>query len=195
MSAKQLLKETLLKHGDLTEEEWDFIADRFSHKSIPKGAYYLREHHVCNKMGFVVHGLMRNYSIDKEGNEITTHFNYEGIFALSFLSFKQQIPSSENIQALTEVEVLEISHQQLQSLFKQSLQWRLIYAGLIEEAYACMLERMYILQNYAALEKYNALITRSHPDIIMKAPLKHISSYLGIQLETLSRIRKSLSAR
>lgn len=191
---KELLKAELLKYANLSNEEWLLIADKFNIKRIEKGAYYLRQGHTSHKMGFVTEGLLRTYTIDREGNEITTHFAHANTFAVSFLSFKNQTPSLENIQAVSDSLILEISHQQLGELFSKSEKWRGLYAGIVEDAYACMLERSYILQNYTAQEKYDTLIAQSHPDIIMKAHLGHISSYLGIKLETLSRIRKNRSA-
>lgn len=191
---KELLKTELLKYVQLSEAEWEYLAAQFSFKKIAKGEHYLRQGHICHKMGFVTSGLLRTYTNDYEGNEITTHFAHTGTFAVAFLSFKNQTPSLENIQAVDDTHVLEIGFQQLQELFDKSEKWPNIYAGFVADAYACMLERSYILQNYSAQEKYDTLIAQSHPDIIMKAHLGHISSYLGIKLETLSRIRKNRSS-
>lgn len=191
---KDILKAELLKYGPLTESEWHQIAEQFTLRKINKGEHYLRQGRICHKIGFVTNGLLRTYTNDYEGNEITTHFAHTGTYAVAFLSFKNQSPSLENIQAVDDTEVLEIGYQQLGQLFETSEKWAKIYAGFVEDAYTCMLERSYILQNYSAQEKYDTLIAQSHPDIIMKAHLGHISSYLGIKLETLSRIRKNRSA-
>jgi len=45
------------------------------------------------------------------------------------------------------------------------------------------------LQFYTAEEKYQNLLA-IRPDITQRVQLSHIASYLGITLETLSRIRK-----
>lgn len=188
-----LLKQELNKYVALTEEEWLFISDKFSIRHIEKGDYFVRLNQVSHKLGFVLNGLLRTFTIDNEGNEITTHFAHEASFAVSFVSFKKQTPSFESIQAIEDTKLLEISYQKLEELFHNSEKFRILYAGIIEDAFACMLERTYILQNFSAQERYDALITQSHPDIIKKAHLGHISSYLGIKLETLSRIRKQLT--
>ena len=51
-------------------------------------------------------------------------------------------------------------------------------------------ERLYTIQFNKAEERYNHLIS-IHPGITNRIPLTHIASYLGITLETLSRIRTS----
>jgi len=47
------------------------------------------------------------------------------------------------------------------------------------------------LQTLTATERYQLFI-KKHPDILQRVALKHIASYLGIDIATLSRIRKSI---
>ena len=51
-------------------------------------------------------------------------------------------------------------------------------------------QRVISLQFESAQQKYDNLLAMT-PDIEIRVPLTHIASYLGITLETLSRIRAS----
>jgi hypothetical protein len=49
-------------------------------------------------------------------------------------------------------------------------------------------QRMDSIQFETALQRYEKLLSAS-PDIIKRVPLTYIASFLGVTLETLSRIR------
>jgi hypothetical protein len=49
-------------------------------------------------------------------------------------------------------------------------------------------EKLYSIQFQTALDRYKSLI-ESHPDLLLRAPLGHLASYLGITQQTLSVIR------
>ena len=49
-----------------------------------------------------------------------------------------------------------------------------------------------ILNNETAKEKYLRLLNEQ-PEILQKAPINYIASYLGVTRRTLSRIRKEIS--
>lgn len=58
----------------------------------------------------------------------------------------------------------------------------------LQQVYVDLVERIEDLQFHTAYERYQALV-KKHPKIVKRVALKHISSYLGITQETLSRIR------
>jgi hypothetical protein len=62
----------------------------------------------------------------------------------------------------------------------------------ITEFYAMWLEeRLYRFYTQSATDRYLHLL-ESHPNIIQYIPLTFIASYLGVSLETLSRIRAKI---
>ncbi|MDJ1469957.1 Crp/Fnr family transcriptional regulator [Cytophagaceae bacterium DM2B3-1] len=187
------LKTELVRHESLTEEEWEFIKAKFSYKAIVKSDFLLKQGQMCHSLSFVCTGLLRTYSLNEGGSEVTTHFGYHDSFVVSFPSFRNQHPSFENIRALTDSQLLVIEYKDVQDLFNHLPKWESIYRKVIEEAYACMEERNYILQMLPAGKRYELLIQNAHPVILQKAQLGYIASYLGITQETLSRIRKRLT--
>lgn len=185
------LRNLLEQYSVLSDSDWKQIEACFKPRTLSKHEHFLQAGEVCRKLGFVVNGFLRTYIIEGSGKEITTHFAYEQSIAVSFFSFKKQLPSFEFIQATEPTQLLEISYDDLNTLLQTSAVWQVVYYHMIEEAYACMERRTYVLQNLSAREKYAYLLQEESPLILQKANLGYISSYLGMQQETLSRVRKA----
>ena len=62
---------------------------------------------------------------------------------------------------------------------------------ILEDYYLRLEERMLSIQFKSAKERYT-LFSQKRPELIRRAPLGCIASYLGITQETLSRIRAEL---
>lgn len=188
-----LFKSELQKFNNrLSDADYNTIERKLTIEKIPKGNYFLHQGDVCDTLGFLVSGFMRTYTINEKGNDVTTHFGYDGQFIVSFFSFKNQAPSFETIRALEDSVLITLSRTALHELFNEVKNWEGLYREIIESSYACMEQRNYILQNLSASEKYATLIEQGHPSILQKASLGNIASYLGIKQETLSRIRKKI---
>lgn len=62
-------------------------------------------------------GLMRSFAYDYKGNDITTDFFCNHEIIIDVLSLFKRIPTSENIQALTDCECWQIDFEIFQELF------------------------------------------------------------------------------
>ncbi len=103
-----------------------------------------------------------------------------------------QTPCDYQTQALTDASILYINIDDLLSLYKTSHKWERFGRLMAEEAFNLTIERMESFVFKTPEERYLDLI-KNHPDIFNNIPLYHISSYLGIQGPSLSRIRKRIS--
>jgi CRP-like cAMP-binding protein len=156
-------------------------------KKYNKGDYLLRAGEVCRYSYFIEKGLARKFYL-KDGVEITTDFSFPDDILVSFRSYTLQQPGREYIQVLADSTV-----QQTDYLAFQRLKWthkKLLEIDLLlTEYYAMWLEeRLYNLQFHTAAERYGQLLD-TQPHLVQQVPLSYIASYLGITLETLSRIR------
>ena len=84
-----------------------------------------------------------------------------------------------------------ITYDRMQELIREVPAWRQIGKDVDEAMYNSLLNRSIQLQTLTASERYELFI-KKHPDILQRVALKHIASYLGIDIATLSRIRKSI---
>jgi len=81
----------------------------------------LAEGQVCKYAGFIVNGLMRYY-INQEGEDRTYDFAQENNFVCNYESFIPKTPSTKIIQALEDCKILQITHDDLQILYKSTRQ-------------------------------------------------------------------------
>lgn len=171
----------------LDPEAMSVLASISVEKVFKKGDYLLREGDVCKKSCFIEKGIARKYYLN-DGREITTELYFEDDVAVSFDSYCMQKPSNEFIQALTDISISQtdfISFQEAKLSFPELLELDL----MMTEYYAMWLEnRLFQFHTMDAASRYHTLVN-DHPHIAQHIPLTFIASYLGITIETLSRIR------
>lgn len=179
----------------LSPEEFRLSIDMWQQHTYKKGEYFNEYKTVCKYLGFISQGVFRSYVIDKNTGEEKNVFLYSNNqFVVTFKSFINQIPCDYHTQAMTDAEVLCIHIQDLLSLYKKSHTWERFGRLLAQEAFDVVMERTEGFLFKTPEERYLYLVEH-HPDIFNSIPLYHISSYLGIQGPSLSRIRKRLASK
>jgi CRP-like cAMP-binding protein len=179
----------------LTPEEFELSKDLWTLQSYNKWDYFNEYQNVCKYLGFVLEGVFRSYIIDAKTGEEKNVFLYSGNqFVVSFKSFINQIPCDYHTQSMTESKVLCIHINDLQKLYKASHAWERFGRLLAQEAFNVTIARTESFLFKSPEERYLDLI-KQHPDIFNNIPLYQISSYLGIQGPSLSRIRKRISGK
>ena len=172
--------------------ERDRIHQAFVQKKVEKQAYFLREGDITRTYWFMESGLARSFAIDVDGKEVTTDFFSTGDIVIDWASLMLQHPTREYIQALEPCIVWEIDFETFQELFHSIEGFR--EAGrtrLVESYFVSKNHRVSMIMDQAK-GRYLRMM-KTQPEIIQKAPLKYIASYLGITDTSLSRIRKDLS--
>ncbi|KOY87687.1 Crp/Fnr family transcriptional regulator [bacterium 336/3] len=155
-----------------------------------KGDFLLKEDDVCRKSYWVIRGIARKYYLH-DGKDITTELYFEDDLAISFESYTLQKPSKEYIQALTDISVAVTDYTLFQKM-KQQFPKLTELDLMLTEYYAIWLEeRLFEFHTLSASERYLNLFEKQ-PKIVQFVPLTYIASYLGISLETLSRIRAKI---
>jgi CRP-like cAMP-binding protein len=178
----------------LQQHEFELIIPHLFSKSYAKGELILRENEVCDKIFFLNKGFVRMYYIDSNGNEINYRFTDSGNFFVDFQSFLTKKPSRFYWEAMQKSEVITISYQVTQEIYKTSDTWNIFGRLMAERVYLQLNERVEMLLFMQPEERYTQMLQK-YPDIINQVPQLHIASYLGIKPETLSRIRKRLARR
>jgi len=154
----------------------------------PRRHLLLRAGDTAKKIYFINHGSARAFHYSKEGRENTTWFMGEGDLMISVYSFYTQQPAEEYIELLEQSELLSMTWHQLQSIYADHPEYNYIGRRVTEKYYIMAEERAIMLRTLTAKERYERLIS-AYPAILQKALLGQIASFLGVSLETLSRIR------
>lgn len=163
------------------------LSETLQTKTFPKKQLLLKEGQVSNYIYFIEKGYLRSYYINHD-KEITGWFMKENDIIISVNSFFKREPSYENIQTIEESTVHFIHYDELQKIYIEFIEFNIVGRVLTEMYYTLSEERLYGMRSHNAEERLEFLLQK-HPEILLRAPLGYIASYLGITSETLSRIR------
>ena len=181
-----------LKSFDLlTENEISSFERKLTYKKLKKGDFFIKEGKISREVAFVTSGLFRSYYYNQNEEEVTYCFTFSNSFISAYSSFLSQKKTTENIQALADVEMYSISKDEIVELERSSVNWLRVFKLIAEEEYIKMEDRIFVLQKESAKNRYEVLI-KNHPELLKLIPLNYLASYLGITQRHLSRIRKSI---
>lgn len=184
--------EPLLDHFQkmipLSNTEKQLVTDLFKPRLYRKRQYVLQEGDTCNQCNFVVRGCLRMYKVDTAGNIHIIQFASENWWIMDIGSFHGRTPSELNIDALEDTMILQISYENLLSLYTQAPKFDRIFRVLMENSYVALQKRL--LQNISSNgeEKYLNFI-QTYPNLTHRLPQTQIASFLGMTPEFLSRLR------
>jgi CRP-like cAMP-binding protein len=139
-------------------------------------------------IGFLVKGLVRYY-VDKNEEEATFEFTKEGEFIGDYQSFSQHTISVQNIQAVEDCELLVITYDDVQLIFKQTQNGNLLGRMVVEHRFGVMVNQLLSIYMHGEQERYRQFVS-NYADIAQRIPQYLIASYVGIKPQSLSRIRK-----
>lgn len=162
----------------------------FKTTSFQKGTLLEKENSIAQNLYFISDGFVRTFYYN-EGNEVTTQVLGANNFITSFESFVTHCISSENIQCLTDCNVLYITKSDYTMLSNESTFWNAFCKQLYEKTITFHRQRINDLLTLTAEKRYLKLIDRQ-PEIIHNIPIQYVASYIGVKPESLSRIRKKI---
>ena len=157
---------------------------------LKKGENFLDEGAVCSQIGYIYKGLVRQYYY-KNGKQLTEHFSCENDVFICIESFLRQKPSTLIVEALENTIIYGLPHEPLLQLAAESHEVEELYRGLLENSLILSQVKMDMFRFESANERYNRLM-HDQPEIIKRAPLSYIASYLLMTPETLSRVRANI---
>lgn len=155
--------------------------------SVEKNTILVTEGEQADKMYFLIEGCLRVY-YHKEEKDISDWFAFDNDFVCSITSFFKSVPSPHYVQTLEATRYLEISREDVFKLMERHHSFETLSRKVVTEIMLQQQNRMVSIQFETAQQKYESLL-RIRKDITQRVPLTHIASFLGITLETLSRIR------
>jgi CRP-like cAMP-binding protein len=152
--------------------------------TIIEKAGTIHQHHT-----FIVSGFMRNFHTDIDGNEITNDLNEGSRFFTSYFHFMNRQISNENIQCITDCELLRISRDDVDVAANQGITQKDYTVQILNNRLEVNKQRALDMANLTGEERYHKFV-KENPQIMQNVPLGYIASYLGITQRHLSRLRK-----
>jgi CRP-like cAMP-binding protein len=185
--------ETLNYFYPLSEGIKDYFRKHTYSCSFRKGKLLLKAGEVCEHIYFIKKGAVRGFI--KDGTkDITTWITAENEVVSSISSLDIREPAQENMQAIENCEMLALTYADFQDLYVKFPEFNIVARKLLQKYYQDAERRAFIARVTKAEKKYRLFLTR-YGHLANRIPLKYIASFLGITLETLSRVRKKLSVK
>ncbi len=173
----------------ISEAEEAVILSSFERFAVRKKELLMEPETICQHLYFVIKGCLRSYFVDDKGVEHIYQIRMDNQWISDLESFFSQDPSNYYIEALEDTQLLRISKDGLDRLYKQIPALERYFRILFQKAYVNALKRLNSTMWEPAVDRYNEML-KEHPDMFQRVPLVYIASYLGITPESLSRIRK-----
>lgn len=152
-----------------------------------KGEHVFPEGKVCDAMYFVQKGMVRQYYY-KNKKDITEHFSYEGRIVFCIESYLKQEPSKLFVETLERTKLYAMPYDAMHQLMARDQEINLLFRKILEHALISSQEHADSQRFENAAERYQRLL-RTKPEIILRAPMVYVASFLQMTPETLSRVR------
>lgn len=178
---------------DFSDSELEIIMPYFEAKKFRKKATILDIGKVSNEVFYLVKGCIRLYCL-KGGEELSTYFFTENMFAGSYDSFLSQKPSKVAIETLEESEVLVLTYKNLEKLYAIFPRMNELIRKAIEYRFI-LLHDLFISYLLNSPEERYLTLLNERPELLQRVPQHQIASYLGVTPVSLSRIRNRISKK
>lgn len=184
---RDVARELARKYSTMTHEELDILESILVPMKYAKGDMILSEGEICESIIYIQKGLLRQFYI-KKGKEVTENLAAEGNIVMCIESLFKEEPTRLQIEALEPSLIYSLPKKRLEEVAMHYQNIQILYRKILEES-------LIISQVHADLVRFETAQDRYHryskmqPQIVLRAPLTYIASYLQMTPETLSRVR------
>lgn len=185
------LIDTISRTVKLSIEDIELCKTHFEPLTISRNTVLEEQGKTPQYLYFVSSGFMRLFYYDENGDEQTTYLCSPNGFIASFLCFVNQLNATENVECITDCDILRITNADLKKLINESTSFQKFSLIIFEQAVSSTVVRANDLATLNAEQRYKKIITQQ-PQLIQNIPIQYIASYLGMKPESLSRIRRQI---
>jgi CRP-like cAMP-binding protein len=176
----------------VTDAELAYLERGLSIRELKSKHFYIHAQTIQKEIGFVFSGLLRAFYIDDNGSEISVNFFRENRYATHYAAFITQTPSKYYVQCIEPSVIVSISYKHIQEGYEQFPIFERYGRLVAEEVLKMQQKRIesFLFEN--AETRYLEFI-HENPDLFNRVSLSHLASFLGIERQSLTRIRKKLT--
>ena len=187
ISSRDVARELARRYSTMTHEELDLLESILVPMKYAKNEMILREGETCNNIYWVVKGLVRQFYY-KNGKELTEYMATENSIVMCIESLFLEQPTHLQIKTIEPTVLIAIPKVELEAVAMKSVNIQILYRKILEESLILSQVHADMLRFESAQDRYQKLIKRQ-PQLVLRAPLVYIASYLQMTPETLSRVR------
>ena len=184
---RDIARELARKYSTMTHEELDTLESILVPMKFAKGEMILKEGEVCENIYYIEHGLVRQFYF-KNGKQITEHLGEDRTIFMCIESLFREEATKLQVEAIEPTTVYALPKQRLEQVALHNVNIQILYRKILEESLIISQVHADLVRFETARDRYKKMCKLS-PQVILRAPLVYIASYLQMTPETLSRVR------
>ncbi len=186
-TTRDIARELARKYSTMTHDELDTLESILVPMKFTKGQIILAEGEVCRNIMYIAKGLVRQFYFKKE-KEVTEHMSVEGGIIMCIESLFKEEPTQLQVEALEPTIIYSMPKQRLEEVALHNVNIQILYRKILEESLILSQIHADLVRFETAQDRYKKLCKLA-PQVVLRAPLVYIASYLQMTPETLSRVR------
>ncbi|MBR0525044.1 MAG: Crp/Fnr family transcriptional regulator [Prevotella sp.] len=188
-TTRDIARELARRYSTMTHDELDILESVLVPRKYVKGELVLKEGDICTSIIYIHKGLLREYYY-KNKKEVTEYLAVEGTIMMSIESLFHEEPSKLQIEALENSIIYELPKKRLEEVALHNVNIQILYRKILEESLILSQVHADLVRFESAENRYRRMCKLT-PQVILRAPLVYIASYLQMTPETLSRVRST----
>ena len=189
LTTRDVARELARRYSTMTHEELDVLENVLVPMKFQKGEMILSEGQTCTNIYWIAKGLVRQFYY-KNGKELTEYMATENHICMCIESLFKEEPTRLQIVALEPTILFALPKDALEQASIKSVNIQMLYRKILEESLILSQIHADMLRFESAQDRYVKLV-KSQPQLVLRAPLVYIASYLQMTPEALSRVRTS----
>lgn len=190
LTKRDVARELARRYSTMTHEELDVLESILVPMKFQKGEKILGEGETCTYIYWIVKGLVRQFYY-KNGKELTEYMAVENHIIMCIESLFKEEPTHLQIHALETTVIYAMPRNLLEQVAMRSVNIQILYRKILEESLIQSQIHADMMRFETAQDRYSKLV-KLHPQLVLRAPLVYIASYLQMTPETLSRVRNAM---
>lgn len=186
---REVARELARKYSTMTHEELDVLESVLVPMKFSKGEIILREGEVCRNIYYVERGLIRQFYF-KNGKQITEHLGVDYTIFMCIESLFHEEPTHLQVEALEASYIYALPKHRLEQVALHNVNIQILFRKILEESLVISQVMADLVRFETAQERYRKFCKLA-PQIVLRAPLVYVASFLQMTPETLSRVRSS----
>ena len=191
LSPRDVARELARRYSTMTHDELDILESILVPMRYAKGEKILTEGETCKNIYWVVKGLVRQFYY-KNGKELTEYMAAENSIFMCIESLFKEEPTRLQIMAIEPTIVYLLPKAELEAVAMKSVNIQILYRKILDESLILSQKHADMLRFESAQDRYQKLV-KGNPQLVLRAPLVYIASYLQMTPETLSRVRNAVT--
>ena len=186
-SKRDVARELARKYSTMTHDELDLLERILIPMKFRKGETILKSGDVCRNIYYIDKGLIRQYYY-KYDKEVTEHLGEDHTIFMCIESLFKEEPSKIEVEALEATVLFALPKVDLERVALHNVNIQLLYRKILEESLIISQVHADLVRFETAQNRYKRMC-KLMPQVVLRAPLVYIASYLQMTPETLSRVR------